>query len=84
MATEIVIAPDGTVRYVYGEELDLAVLGKIEIRRASFVEPDSRGQWFADLAPVNGPKLGPFPFRSAALAAENQWLNEHWLDRAGA
>ena len=84
MATEIVVLPDGTVRCVYGEELDLAVLGAIEIRRASFVEPAPCGSWFADLSPVNGPRLGPFPIRSRAIAAEAQWLHEHWVERLGA
>jgi hypothetical protein len=79
MATEIVIAPDGTLRCIYCEMLDLAMLGAVEIRRASFVEPDRDGHWFADLSPVNGPSLGPFPRRRDALAAEAQWLIEHWL-----
>jgi hypothetical protein len=43
------------------------------------VEPDGRGQWIADLAPVGGPKFGPFYRRSAALEAEHQWLEVHWL-----
>jgi hypothetical protein len=79
MSTEIVIAADGTVRCVYSEDLDLAALGAVEICRASFVEPDLAGDWFADLSPVDGPKLGPFPRRSEALSAEALWLNEHWL-----
>jgi hypothetical protein len=83
MATEIVITPAGTLRCIYCETLDFVVLGAVEIRRASFVEPDSAGNWFADLAPVNGPSLGPFPRRSDALAAETQWLNQHWLIRPG-
>jgi len=83
MATEIVIATDGAARCVYGEELDLTALGVVEICRASFVEPDSAGDWFADLSPVNGPKLGPFPRRSDALTAEARWLTEHWLARGG-
>jgi hypothetical protein len=81
MATEIVITPDGTLRCIYCETLDLAVLGAVEMHRASFVEPDSIGNWFADLAPVNGPHLGPFPRRSDALAAEARWLDQHWLIR---
>jgi hypothetical protein len=49
------------------------------VRRASHVEPDDAGQWFADLAIMGGPRLGPFLVRSQALAAERQWLSEHWL-----
>ncbi len=42
-----------------------------------------QGRWHADLSPVGGPVLGPFGQRSAALAAETSWLDEHWLARAG-
>ena len=41
------------------ESLDLAAFGSIDIRRASHVEPDAAGQWWADLAPVGGSRLGP-------------------------
>ena len=54
-------------------------VGELTIRRASHVEPDERGRWLADLTPVGGPVLGPFDRRGAALAAEQQWLNSHWL-----
>ena len=47
--------------------------------RASHVEPDAAGQWSADLAPVGGPKLGPFDTRADALAAEIVWLNRYRL-----
>ena len=71
----------GQVHCTYGEEIDLNALGPISIRRASHVEPDSEGKWWADLAPVNGPKLGPFTKRSEALEAERAWLEENWLQR---
>src|SRR5262245_2251342 len=73
------IDPRGRVRCLYGEELDLALLGPLSIRRASRVEPDERGAWWADLAPVGGPLLGPFSLRSQALAAECSWLEGHWI-----
>jgi len=79
MAMEILIDSAGGVRCVYGEELDLAALGELTIRRASFVEPDERGRWIADLSPVAGPTLGPFPRRSDALQAEQEWLAMNWL-----
>jgi hypothetical protein len=75
---QLVIDAQGGVHAVYDEVLDLSVLGPLAIRRASQVEPDAAGQWWADLAPVGGPSLGPFPRRSQALAAERAWL-EHWL-----
>lgn len=79
---QLVIQPDGSVRCVYGESVDLHALGSITIKRGSHVEPDSHGQWFADLSPVSGPMLGPFPARSQALEAETAWLEAHWLNPA--
>ncbi len=76
---QLVVDRDGTVRAVYAEDLDLAALGRPAIRRASHVEPSPDGRWHADLGPVGGPVLGPFPWRSEALVAERAWLEEHWL-----
>ena len=76
---QLVIAPDGAVRCLYDESIDLSSLGRPVITRGSHVEPDRHGQWHADLAPCNGPKLGPFDQRSEALAAERRWLKTHWL-----
>jgi len=78
---DLVISAQGQVRYVYDESLDLSALGQPVITRASHVEPDERGQWHADLTPVAGPRLGPFPRRSDALTAECAWLAAHWLTR---
>lgn len=76
---QLLIDKSGTIRFVYSEEIDLSSLGRMDIRRASHVEPDENGQWLADLSPVNGPVLGPFTLRSQALAAESAWLEEYWL-----
>ena len=76
---QIIITLGGAVRAIYGEAIDLAALGSPVITRASHVEPDQQGRWLADLSPVNGPSLGPFPSRNEALAAEQQWLEAHWL-----
>jgi hypothetical protein len=78
---QLVIQPDGSVRCVYAEAIDLAQLGRIAIRRGSHVEPDQTGRWLADLSPCNGPVLGPFARRSQALEAERQWLESDWLCR---
>ena len=78
---ELVIRPDGIAVCVYDEAIPLACLGKPAIRRASHVEPDQQGKWHADLAPVGGPRLGPFDCRSDALQSEVQWLRDHWLIR---
>jgi hypothetical protein len=70
------VSANGDVHCLYCEAIDLASLGELRIRRASHVEPDEGGLWHADLSPVNGPKLGPFPSRSLALAAEAHWLED--------
>jgi hypothetical protein len=77
---QIVINATGHARCVYGETIDLARLGEVEVSRASHVEPDDRGRWWADLSPVGGPVLGPFALRSTALRAESEWLETHWLE----
>jgi hypothetical protein len=82
-AMQLVIEPDGVVRCVYGEEINLSALGSPVIARASHVEPDQQGGWWADLSPIHGPSLGPFTHRSEALAAEHAWLENNWLGRAG-
>jgi hypothetical protein len=76
---QIVITTTGMVRCLYSETLDLYAFGPPEIQRGSHVEPTADGQWLADLAPVKGPVLGPYPLRSQALAAEAAWLEANWL-----
>ena len=76
---EIIIEPDGDGHCIYAEDIDLATLGEVGVVRASRVEPDQDGQWWADLSPVSGPTLGPFDRRSDALAAEIDWLRIQWL-----
>ena len=69
----LLVQPDGTVSGIYSEEINLACLGRPSIRRASHVEPDAEGYWWADFSAVDGPKLGPFALRSEALDAEQNW-----------
>ncbi|MBA4017582.1 MAG: hypothetical protein C0483_10455 [Pirellula sp.] len=76
---ELVVTPGGHIRCLYDESLPLQALGRLDIRRGSYVEPDASGLWTADLAPVGGPILGPFEHRCSALAAEIAWLRAHWL-----
>ena len=76
---ELLIEANGAARCVYSEAIELTALGGISIRRASYVEPDVLGRWWADLQPVGGAKLGPFDQRSQALTAEQAWLGQHWL-----
>ena len=79
---QLIIEPGGVVRCIYSEHIDLAALGSPAIARASHVEPDQQGRWWADLSPVYGPRLGPFSNRSEALAAEQTWLEKNWLRNA--
>jgi len=76
---EIIITTTGRGRCVYSEDIELPALGRVVIQRASHVEPDAEGHWVADMSPVEGPMLGPFERRSAALDAEQHWLQDHWL-----
>jgi hypothetical protein len=79
---QLIILPTGEIRCLYDEAIDLAAIGHPVISRASHVEPDAEGQWWADLSPVDGPILGPFPRRTEALGAEHIWLEEQWLANA--
>ena len=72
---ELVVDARGGVRCIYDEALDLRQIGKLQIARASHVEPDAEGYWFADMGPVAGPVLGPYSSRSDALFAERAWLS---------
>jgi hypothetical protein len=78
----LLIDQAGGVKCIYGEAIDLSTFGNLKIARGSHVEPDETGQWWADLSPVSGPKLGPFENRSRALSAEVGWLEAHWLTPA--
>ncbi len=49
---ELYISTDGTCQSVYNETVDLRLLGPMEIRRASHVEPTPDGQWTADMRPL--------------------------------
>lgn len=71
---ELVVGCDGVARCIYDEALDLREIGKLQITRASHVEPDAEGYWWADMGPVDGPVLGPYGSRTDALQAERGWL----------
>ena len=76
---KLVVSPRGQIRCLYDETIDLAALGSLSVTRASSVEPDDNGSWWADLDRVKGPLLGPFTMRSQALTAEKDWLEAHLL-----
>jgi len=71
---ELVVDAGGSVRCIYDEAPDLREIGKLQITRASHVEPDRDGYWWAGMGPVDGPVLGPFKNRTEALQAERGWL----------
>jgi len=71
---ELIVAADGVARCIYDEVLDLREIGTLKITRASHVEPDAAGSWWADIGPVGGPVLGPYGSRTEALRAEKAWL----------
>ena len=80
---ELFISPDGLARGLYGELIDAAAIGPARTVRASHTEPAPGGGWTADLSPVGGPALGPFPLRSDAPAAEAGWLTRNLLTPPG-
>jgi hypothetical protein len=71
---ELLVDADGVARCIYDEALNLREIGTLQITRASHVEPDAEGYWWADMGPSGGPGLGPFRSRSEALGAERGWL----------
>ena len=73
---ELVVGVNGVARCIYDEMLDLRELGRLQITRASHVEPDENGNWWADMGPSGGPVLGPYGSRSEALAAEREWIED--------
>jgi len=79
-----VVIKDGVLQMIAPDDLSfLSRLGHVSVRRASHVEPistESGTQWTADLSPVGGPLLGPFPRRSEALSSETAWLEERLGD----
>ena len=73
---EMIIGLGGNVRMIYSELIEPHAFGEPTIER------DQNGFWWADLTPVNGPRLGPYHMRSKAIEAEIAWLKEFWLEPA--
>lgn len=70
----------GKVRMVYADSMrSILDEGMPSLIRASHVEMNADFRWEADLSPVGGPVLGPFDFRSDAIAAEVNWLESNIL-----
>jgi hypothetical protein len=75
----LIVSPEGRVKCLYGEAIDLKALGTIRVSRASYVEPDVNANWWANMAASEGPLLGPFTTRTQALKAEEEWLLQNRL-----
>jgi len=80
---DLVVDACGEIRCIYDEALDLREIGKLRITRASHVEPDREGLWWADMGPSGGPVLGPYGSRTEALGAEREWLTDYRQFRNG-
>jgi hypothetical protein len=80
-AKTIVVRPNGLIEFIYDDDLKGFIDQQSEKKlfRASHVEPDDKGNWWADLSPIDGPKLGPFNTRQAALNAEVEWIQKNYL-----
>lgn len=85
MEVSVFILSDGTVNFLYYDELKpLLAIGDVDVARASHVDPEKTLdglKWFANLAPVNGPKLGPYETRTEAITGEIDWLTENYLNK---
>lgn len=77
----ITVRKDGTIEFIYDDDLKGFIDDNKEkkVFRASHVEPNENGDWYADLSPINGPKLTGFKTRQAALNAEVAWIQNNYL-----
>lgn len=80
---KLYVRPDGNAQCLYSDDISLAELGALNIKRASYVEPqeDSPGRWYVDLSPVGGPFITGYASRAEALKAEELWLNSEMRKR---
>lgn len=74
----IKVDTNGIMSFIYSDDMaDLSKEGEVTITRASHVEPDGDGKWYADMSPVGGPILSGFSLRQEALDAEISYLNSN-------
>lgn len=76
----------GDFRFIFDDTLSEIAqeVGSVSVKRASHVEPaeaDGKVNWYADMAPVGGPFLGPYKTRADALLAERTWLVERHIPK---
>ena len=72
---------EGNLQFLYDDALKfLEQHGDVQIIRASDVDPDAQGNWWADLSKSGvDVKLGPFVTRREALQAERNYLDKEVL-----
>ena len=70
----LLITPDGKVRGLYTEALDLSTLGQLEVHRALAIEFDNRVQAWR-VYDAMGDCLYCSPSREACLAWERKYLD---------
>lgn len=72
---KIVIQSNGTISYIWSDDIDLSELGDVQVSRASHVEFNNKSKkWEAHT--VGGTFIGAFKKRSDAIAAEVKYLEE--------
>jgi hypothetical protein len=74
----ITFTPDGTGHTLYTEIVDLALLGRLSIKRASSIEFDNSYQTWRVFG-TDGRQLYEAPSRQACLEWERTHLEEHDL-----
>ncbi len=70
---------NGRIQYIYNEDLNINNIGKVDIKRASRVEPDKDGKWYVDLSLIGGKKINGFNKRSEAIKYEIDWIEKNIL-----
>lgn len=82
MRDAFVLYPDGTVRGLYTDTIDLRALGHVRATRGSVVEWDATAQAWRARILATGAVLGPFAHRDEAVAAERRVLADALDDPA--
>lgn len=86
MAKYVIAFRNGEAHQIYDEGCPIAIPGKKVCKRASHVEPvegpENTVSWVVDLTPLGGPIFPPLTTRTQALAAERQWIEDHYLRKA--
>lgn len=85
---KLLVSPEGVITAIYSDDLVPLIkeAEKVNISRASHVEPDDKGQWWATMKPFGEEVLlGPFETHKEAITEEVNYLEERLFNdkRAG-